>query len=109
MSHSPHGLCYITTDSGNIYSADALRVPVICFSGPCEAEEQQPINNALIIRPYAISPLPFVFAELYHFAQPETELYALTAEDQMNIINFVGSQPARQRLTAKRSDAPAAS
>lgn len=99
--------CYIATDSGNIYIADALRVPVICFAGPCEAEEQRPLNNVLIIRPDAIAPSSFVFAALYHFAHPATELYALTADDRVNIVNFVGSLPARQRLTTKRSDAPA--
>ncbi|BAE75471.1 Glycosyltransferase family 9 (heptosyltransferase) [Sodalis glossinidius str. 'morsitans'] len=96
--------CYIATDSGNVYIADALQVPVICFAGPCEAKEQLPLNKALIIRPESIPPSSFVFAALYHFAHPATELYALTPEDRENIYHFVGGLPASQRLTARRSD-----
>ncbi|RLR17238.1 lipopolysaccharide heptosyltransferase family protein, partial [Sodalis-like symbiont of Bactericera trigonica] len=57
--------CYIATDSGNVYIADTLQVPVIGFASPCEAKEQRPLNKALIILPEIIPPSSFVFAALY--------------------------------------------
>lgn len=90
-----HMDCYIASDSGNIYIADACQVPVICFAGPCEAREQRPLGHALIIKPSGIDASSFVFAALYHFDHPATQLYALSDSDRSNIRAFVAQLPHR--------------
>lgn len=83
--------CYIASDSGNIYIADAQRVPVICLAGPCCMTEQRPLGRALILTPQDIKPTSFVFSAPYHFAHTPLRLFALTAGDRKDIFLFVAT------------------
>lgn len=41
--------CYIASDSGNVYIADAVGVPVVLLFGPCCHYEQRPLGNVMLI------------------------------------------------------------
>ena len=41
--------CFISVDSGAVYVADAVGVPVIDFMGPANSREQRPIGSKAII------------------------------------------------------------
>jgi len=41
--------CYVGVDSGATYIADALRIPVIDFMGPADADDQRPTGPGAII------------------------------------------------------------
>ncbi|TCV93498.1 glycosyltransferase family 9 protein [Biostraticola tofi] len=81
--------CYMASDSGNIYIANAQQVPVVCFAGPCCMEEQRPLGEALIIRPQSIAPSSFVFSAPYRFEHTPEELFSLSTDDFENISDFV--------------------
>ncbi|WP_413736540.1 glycosyltransferase family 9 protein [Sodalis sp. RH21] len=81
--------CYIASDSGNIYIADAQQVPVICLSGPCCMAEQRPLGQTLIVSPPDIAPTSYVFSAPYHFEHPPLRLFALTLDNRKDIFLFV--------------------
>jgi len=81
--------CYIASDSGNVYIADAQRVPVVCLAGPCCLSEQRPLGQTLILAPADIAPTSYIFSAPYRFEDSPLRLFALTAADCRDIFNFV--------------------
>ncbi len=81
--------CYIASDSGNVYIADAQRVPVVCLAGPCCMTEQRPLGQTLILAPEGIAPTSFIFSAPYRFEHSPLRLFALTAADCSDIFIFV--------------------
>jgi len=96
----PHAISmmdfYIASDSGNVYIADAVGVPIILIYGPCCVEEQRPLGDVLLIGPDHIAPSSFVFAALYQFHHPAEQLYALDQRKLDDIYHFIAArQPER--------------
>lgn len=96
----PHAISmmdfYIASDSGNVYIADAVGVPIILIYGPCCVEEQRPLGDVLLIGPDHIAPSSFVFAALYQFHHPAEQLYALDNRKLDDIYDFIAArQPDR--------------
>lgn len=81
--------CYISSDSGNAYIADAESVPIIMLYGPCEVREQRPVNNVLFIGPEGIPASTYVFATRFHFDQPAQVLFGLNEEKLDKIHQFI--------------------
>lgn len=87
---------YIASDSGNVYIADALGIPVILLYGPCGIEEQRPLGDVLLIGPDHIAPSSFIFAAPYQFPYPAEQLYALDQRKLDDIYHFIAArQPER--------------
>lgn len=100
----PHAISmmdfYIASDSGNVYIADAVGVPIILIYGPCCVEEQRPLGDVLLIGPDHIAPSSYVFAALYQFHHPAEQLYALDQRKLDDIHTFIAArQPARLSQT----------
>jgi len=81
--------CYIASDSGNVYIADAQGVPVVCLAGPCGMKEQRPLGQTLILAPADIAPVSFIFSAPYRFKYSPLRLFALSADDCRDIVKFV--------------------
>lgn len=80
--------CYIASDSGNIYIADAVDVPVVMLFGPCCHYEQRPLGNVLLVgQDENIS--SYVFETRYYFSQPKEELFHVSDDDLNNISTFL--------------------
>ncbi|MDU4091727.1 MAG: glycosyltransferase family 9 protein [Pantoea sp.] len=89
---------YIASDSGNVYIADAVGVPVVLLYGPCGIEEQRPLGDVLLIGPDHIAPSSFIFAAPYQFHHPAEQLYALDKRKLDDIYAFIAArQPERLR------------
>lgn len=89
---------YIASDSGNVYIADAVGVPVVLLYGPCGIEEQRPLGDVLLIGPDHIAPSSFIFAAPYQFHHPAEQLYALDNRKLDDIHAFIAArQPERLR------------
>ena len=89
---------YIASDSGNVYIADAVGVPVVLLYGPCGIEEQRPLGDVLLIGPDHIAPSSFIFAAPYQFHHPAEQLYALDNRKLDDIYAFIAArQPERLR------------
>ncbi|ARJ41988.1 glycosyltransferase [Pantoea alhagi] len=87
---------YIASDSGNVYIADALDIPVVLLYGPCGIEEQRPLGDVLLIGPDHIAPSSFIFAAPYQFHHPAEQLYALDQRKLDDIHAFISDrQPER--------------
>jgi ADP-heptose:LPS heptosyltransferase len=88
----PHAIskmdCYIASDSGNIYIADAVGVPIILIYGPCCVKEQRPLGNVLLIGDDA-NTNSFVFETRYYFDKPKEELFGLSDESLVTIHSFI--------------------
>ncbi len=80
--------CYIASDSGNVYIADAVGTPVVLLYGPCCPHEQRPLGNVLLIGDDS-NIKSFVFETRYYFDKPREELFALSESDLDAIENFV--------------------
>ncbi|TDT51702.1 ADP-heptose:LPS heptosyltransferase [Enterobacter sp. AG5470] len=89
--------CYIASDSGNIYIADAVGVPVVLLFGPCCHYEQRPLGNVLLIGndEYISS---YVFETRYYFNQQREELFAVSEEDVASIKRFITELPKAKSL-----------
>lgn len=82
--------CYIASDSGNVYIADAVGVPVVLLFGPCCHYEQRPLGNVLLIgNDDNIN--SYVFETRYYFSQPKEELFEVTDDDLNRIVNLLNS------------------
>ncbi|EPR9733541.1 glycosyltransferase family 9 protein [Enterobacter bugandensis] len=80
--------CYIASDSGNIYIADAVGVPVVMLFGPCCHYEQRPLGNVLLIgNDENIN--SYVFETRYYFSQPKEELFAVSETDLDKIASLL--------------------
>lgn len=95
--------CYIASDSGNVYIADALNVPLICLSGPCGMDEQRPLGQSLIISPEDIAPSSFIFSAPYKFEESPLRLFALTKANLEAIFAFVAKLTLRKAFIGKQS------
>lgn len=90
---------YIASDSGNVYIADTVAVPIILFYGPCSIEEQHPLGEVLLVGPPNITPSTFIFAAKYEFEHPLEALYGLNRHQLDEIYTFVIKHlPARIKL-----------
>jgi len=91
----PHAISkmdfYIASDSGNIYIADAVGVPIILIYGPCCVKEQRPLGNVLLIGD-DINTNSFVFETRFYFDKPKEELFGLGEEDLSAINHFITTQ-----------------
>lgn len=90
----PHAISkmdfYIASDSGNVYIADAVGVPVILIYGPCCVKEQRPLGDVLLIgNDENIN--SFVFETRYYFDKPREELFGLSETDLLKIHNFIST------------------
>ncbi|MFJ3458076.1 glycosyltransferase family 9 protein [Scandinavium goeteborgense] len=82
--------CYIASDSGNVYIADAVNVPVVLLFGPCCYHEQRPLGKTLLIGSEEnIS--SYVFETRYYFDKSREELFKFTNEDLINLYQFIFS------------------
>ncbi|ELE9014520.1 glycosyltransferase family 9 protein [Enterobacter cloacae] len=80
--------CYIASDSGNIYIADAVGVPIVMLFGPCCHYEQRPLGNVLLIgNDENIN--SYVFETRYYFSQPKEELFAVSETDLDKIASLL--------------------
>lgn len=79
---------YIASDSGNVYIADAVGVPIVLIYGPCCIEEQRPLGNVLLIghKEYEKS---YIFEAPYYFDRSREEMFALSKDDLERINNFI--------------------
>jgi len=79
---------YIASDSGNVYIADALGVPIVLIYGPCCIAEQRPLGNVLLIgsKEYEKS---YIFEAPYYFDRSREEMFALSDNDLNTIRDFI--------------------
>lgn len=79
---------YIASDSGNVYIADAVGVPVVLIYGPCCIKEQRPLGNVLLVgsEKYEKS---YIFEAPYYFDYSREDMFALSDEDLNAINNFI--------------------
>lgn len=87
---------YIASDSGNVYIADAVGVPIVLIYGPCCIEEQRPLGSVLLIgsKEYEKS---YIFEAPYYFDRTREEMFSLSDEDLKKIQAF-----AHFHLTVKK-------
>lgn len=84
--------CYIASDSGNVYIADAVNVPVVLLFGPCCYHEQRPLGKTLLIGSEEnIS--SYVFETRYYFDKSREELFKLTEDEQVRLYQFIADLP----------------
>ena len=90
---------YIASDSGNIYIADAVEVPVVCLAGPCDLAEQHPTFAALILSPEdeSLSPESFIFSAPYTFRHSAEQLFSLSDSQLNQIRSFVVSNTSQEQ------------
>jgi ADP-heptose:LPS heptosyltransferase len=79
---------YIASDSGNVYIADAVGVPVILIYGPCCMTEQRPLGNVLLLGKKE-NEKSFIFEAPYYFDTPREELFGLNEKDLHMIHDFI--------------------
>lgn len=84
--------CYIASDSGNVYIADAVGVPVVLLFGPCCHYEQRPLGNILLIG-NDDNICSYVFETRYYFSQEREELFAVTEDALRELKHFIGELP----------------
>jgi ADP-heptose:LPS heptosyltransferase len=84
--------CYIASDSGNVYIADAVGVPVVLLFGPCCHYEQRPLGNVLLIG-NDDNICSYVFETRYYFPQGREELFAVTDESLDELKHFICGLP----------------
>ncbi|MCE0828048.1 glycosyltransferase family 9 protein [Buttiauxella sp. A2-C2_NF] len=81
---------YIASDSGNVYIADAVGVPIVLIYGPCCIAEQRPLGNVLLIgsKVYEKS---YIFEAPYYFDRTREEMFALTEDNLSAIYQFIAN------------------
>lgn len=79
---------YIASDSGNVYIADAVGVPIILIYGPCCITEQRPLGKTLFLG-HKKHEKSYIFAAPYFFDTPREEMFALSDQDLKKIYNFI--------------------
>lgn len=82
--------CYIASDSGNVYIADAVGVPVILLFGPCCHYEQRPLGKTLLIGDDE-NICSWVFETRYYFHKDREELFAVSPQALVQIQEFVSA------------------
>ncbi|EMM6517470.1 glycosyltransferase family 9 protein [Enterobacter ludwigii] len=91
--------CYIASDSGNIYIADAVAVPVVLLFGPCCHYEQRPLGKVLLIGKDE-NICSYVFETRYYFSQDREELFAVTDESLRELKDFIRELPKANTITS---------
>lgn len=91
--------CYIASDSGNIYIADAVGVPIVMLFGPCCHYEQRPLGKVLLVGDDQ-NICSYVFETRYYFSQARDELFAVTDSDLNKLQQFILELPKLNTLTA---------
>ncbi|MBU9853187.1 glycosyltransferase family 9 protein [Rahnella aceris] len=97
----PHAISqmdmYIASDSGNVYIADAVNIPVVCLAGPCDLTEQHPTYAPLILTPEdnKLVPESFIFSAPYQFRHSAEELFSLSDAQLEKIRSFVISKTSQ--------------
>lgn len=84
--------CYIASDSGNVYIADAVGVPVVLLFGPCCHHEQRPLGNVLLIG-NDDNICSYVFETRYYFSQEREALFAVTEDALRELKHFICELP----------------
>ncbi|MEX9254040.1 glycosyltransferase family 9 protein [Pseudenterobacter timonensis] len=92
--------CYIASDSGNIYIADAVGVPVVLLFGPCCHYEQRPLGNVLLIGDDK-NINSYVFETRYYFSQPKEELFEVNDRDLNRISDLLKAVVENKNESAK--------
>ncbi len=95
--------CYIASDSGNVYIADAVGVPVVLLFGPCCHYEQRPMGETLLIGDDE-NICSWVFETRYYFDKDSEELFEINPEAAASLRQFVAkSQPSASASAAPES------
>ncbi|WP_039057942.1 glycosyltransferase family 9 protein [Enterobacter sp. Bisph1] len=89
--------CYIASDSGNVYIADAVNVPVILLFGPCCHYEQRPLGKTLLIGDDK-NICSYVFETQNYFQQDREELFAVTDTSLEQMEHFIRDLPKANAL-----------
>lgn len=103
----PHAISlmdiYVASDSGNIYIADAVDVPVVCLAGPCDLAEQHPTYDPLILTPEDknLTPESYIFSAPYKFKHSAEELFYLSPKQLSQIRSFVISRTRQEQNHAQ--------
>lgn len=79
---------YIASDSGNVYIADAVGVPIVLIYGPCCMTEQRPLGNVLLLGKKE-NEKSFIFEAPYYFDTTREELFGLSEADLNAIHLFI--------------------
>ena len=82
--------CYIASDSGNVYIADAVDVPVVVLFGPCCHYEQRPLGKTLLIGDEK-NFRSYIFESPYYFDIDREKLFAVSDENLAQIRDFICS------------------
>lgn len=88
---------YIASDSGNIYIADAVNVPVVMLFGPCCHYEQRPLGKTLLIGDDK-NICSYVFETQYYFSQEREILFAVSDASLSELEQFVRELPKTRTL-----------
>lgn len=94
--------CYIASDSGNVYIADAVNVPVVLLFGPCCYHEQRPLGETLLIGKDK-NICSYVFETRYYFDKSREELFAIDDAEKSRLLQFVSSLPRAAQNTLSLS------
>lgn len=95
--------CYIASDSGNVYIADAVGVPVVLLFGPCCHYEQRPLGNVMLIG-NDDNICSYVFETRYYFPQEREALFSVTDSALHDLQQFIRTLP-KARSLASATDA----
>ncbi|MEK7612057.1 MAG: glycosyltransferase family 9 protein [Patescibacteria group bacterium] len=80
---------YIAVDTGPIYVAHALRIPLIDISGPCDTREQPPSDElSLCITPDSIPPSSFVFKHPGSLLERRRAIEAISVDQVFSSIQI---------------------
>ncbi|QKF65079.1 glycosyltransferase family 9 protein [Campylobacter corcagiensis] len=77
---------YISSDTGNYYIADTMKIPTICLMGPCFSSEQRGVSNSLIINS-SLPPISSVFNTVRNI--DASRYFILSQEDEKKIYKFI--------------------
>lgn len=86
-----HMHLYISSDTGNSYVADSVKIPLINFAGPCDMKEQRPIGTKakIIESNSAFVPFSFIFSAPYESVYDD--LYKINPKQKEEIEQFIHS------------------
>lgn len=96
---------FIAVDTGSIYIAHALGVPLVDIVGPVHPDEQPPsdLRSILVLPPKSISPTSFVLTPPPKRANHINALLSISVED---VIRACGTLISRGVIRRKKQDNP---
>ncbi|WP_033915715.1 glycosyltransferase family 9 protein [Campylobacter sputorum] len=77
---------YISSDTGNYYIADTMKIPTISLMGPCFSSEQRGVYNSLIINS-KLAPISSVFNTARNI--DASKYFIISKEDEIKIKKFI--------------------